>query len=115
LTCALLKGKALHHFNNKAQELATATVDHHKKCLQAVTEHIFPKNALQMQKCHLRSPKVCLNQTTSLNKFFTWWHELNDYLALFPPHGGTAQKLSDQEIVELIYEKLPVHMKSDLE
>jgi hypothetical protein len=36
-------------------------------------------------------------------------------LALFPPHGGTAQKLSDQEIVELIYEKLPVHMKSDLE
>ena len=33
---------------------------------------------------------------------------------LFPPHGGAAQKLRDDKIVELIYKRLPNHMQSDL-
>jgi hypothetical protein len=108
LTRALLKGEALCHFNNKVQELGAMTVAHHTKCMQAITEHIFPKNALQIQKRHLHLHKVHLNLTASVNEFFARWRKLNDYLALFPPHGGDAQKLSDNEIIELIYEKLPV-------
>jgi hypothetical protein len=100
LMCALLKGKALCHFNNKVQELDTATVAHHTECMQAVTEHIFPKNALQTQKRHLHSPRVRLNQNTSVNEFFAQWRELNNYLALFPPHGGEAQKFCENEIIE---------------
>jgi hypothetical protein len=57
---ALFKGEALHHFNNKAQELGAVTVAHHTKCMQAVTEHIFPKNALQVQKCHLHSQCISI-------------------------------------------------------
>ena len=54
LTWSLLKGEALHYFNNKAQELGVKTDMHHKLCLNAVSAHIFPKNTLQMQKCYLQ-------------------------------------------------------------
>ena len=62
----LLKGEALQHFNNKAQELETETNLHHKMCLNAASEHIFPKNTLQMQKCCLH--KVRLHALTTINE-----------------------------------------------
>ena len=75
---------------------------HHEMCLNAVSVHIFPKNALQMQKRYLR--KVHLHGLMAISEYFAHWHQLNDYLTLFPPHGGVAQKLKDDEIVKLIYE-----------
>ena len=98
---SLLKGEALQHFNNKAQELKTETNPHHKMCLNAVSEHIFPKNALQMQKCYLC--KVHLHASMTISTYFACWHQINNYLAMFPPHGGVVQKLQDDEIVKLIY------------
>ena len=70
---------------------------HHKLCINVVSEHIFPKNALQMQKHYLQ--KVCLHGSMTISEYFACWHQINDYLALFPPHGGAAQKLRDDEIV----------------
>ena len=109
----LLKGKALQHFNNKAQELETKTNPHHKMCLNAVSKHIFPKNALQMQKCYLH--KVCLHVSMTISAYFTCWCQINDYLAMFPPHGRAVQKLRDDEIVELIYDQLPSCMQGNLQ
>ena len=100
----LLKGEALHHFN-KAQELETEINMHHKKCINVVSEHIFPKNALQMQKHYLQ--KVRLHGLMTISEYFVHWHQINNYLMLFPLHSGAAQKLRDDEIVELIYEQLP--------
>ena len=51
---SLLKGEALQHFNNKAQELGDETNVHHKLCLNAVSAHILPKNDLWMQKCYMQ-------------------------------------------------------------
>ena len=51
----------------------------------------------------------------TIAEFFAHWHELNEYLALFPPHGGDDQKLGEDEIIENIYDKLPKRMKSDLQ
>ena len=51
----------------------------------------------------------------TISEYFVHWHQLNDYLALFTPHGGVTQKLKDDEIVELIYEGLPNCMQSNLE
>ena len=82
LTQLLLKGKALQHFNNKAQELKEETAVHHKMCLNTVSTHIFPKNTLQMQKRYLR--KVHLHGSMTISEYFARWHQLNDYLALFP-------------------------------
>ena len=42
------------------------------------------------------------------------WHQQNDHFALFPPHGGTAQKISDNEIIELIYGNYQICMKTIL-
>ena len=99
---SLLKGEALQHFNNKAQELGDETTMHHKLCLNVVSEHIFPKNTLQMQKCYLQ--KVCLHSSMTISEYFMHWHQQNDYLALFPLHGRTAQKIKEDKILELIYE-----------
>ena len=113
LTRLLLKGEALQHFNNKAQELGDETNTHHKLCINTVSEHIFPKNALQMQKCYLQKVRLCSLMTIS--EYVMHWHQQNDYLALFPPHGGAAQKIKEDEIIELIYKQLPNCMKSNLE
>ena len=105
----LLKGEALWHFNNKAQELETETNPHYKMCLNMVSEQIFPKNVLQMQKCYLH--KVHLHALTTISAYFACWHQINDYLAMFPLHGSVVQKLWDDKIIELIYEWLPSHMQ----
>ena len=81
---------------NKAQELGDETNVHHKLCLNVVSAHIFPKNALQMQKCY--SQKVCLSSLTTISEYFSCWHQQNDYLALFPLHGRVAQMIRDDEI-----------------
>ena len=78
----LLKGEALQHFNNKAQELGDETNVHHKLCLHAVSEYIFPKNALQMQTHYLQ--KVCLCNPMTISLYIVHWHQQNDYFALFP-------------------------------
>ena len=85
---------------------------YHEMYLNVVSTHIFPKNALQMQKRYLQ--KVCLHGSMTISEYFAHWHQLNDYLALFPPHGRAAQKLKDDEIVKLIYEQLPNCMQSNL-
>ena len=112
LTWSLLKGVALQHFNNKAQELREEMATHHKMCLNMVSAHISPKNTLQMQKHYLR--KVRLHGLITISEYFAHWCQLNDYLTLFPPHGRVTQKLKDDEIVELIYKGLPNCMQSDL-
>ena len=78
-----------------------------------VSGHIFPKNALQMQKCYLQ--KVHLHNPLTISEYTMLWQKQNDFLALFPPHGRVAQKISDNEIFELIYKKLSNCMKTDLE
>jgi len=115
LARALLTGDALKHFNNRAQALGAATVAHFKLSMQAVTTHVFPKHALQVQRRHLRSYSVRLIPEVTIDEFFARWQELNDYLALFPPFNGNEQKLPNDEIVELIYAKLPKRIKGDLE
>ena len=65
-----------------------------------------------MQKCYLQ--KVHLHGLMTINEYFVHWHQQNNYLALFPPHGRVAQKMRDDKIIELIYKQLPNHMKSDL-
>ena len=51
----------------------------------------------------------------TISENFVHWCQINDYLALFPPHGGVGQKLKDDKIIELIYEQILNCMQSDLE
>ena len=47
-----------------------------------------------------------LHNPMTISEYIVCWHQQKDYFALFPPHGGVAQKISDNKIIELIYEKL---------
>ena len=107
-----LKGEALQQFINKAHKLKTETNVDHKMCINVVFEHISPKNALQMQKCYLQ--KVHLHGSMTISKYFARWHQINNYLMLFPPHSRVAQKLKGDKITELIYNWLPNCMQSNL-
>ena len=112
-TKSVLKGEALQNFTNKATDLGAQTVQNHRQCLQAVSDRIFPTDALQEQKRHLRHGTK-LREGVTISEYFARWHEVNDYLAHFPPHGGNAQKYTDTEMVEIIYMNVPAHMRSDL-
>ena len=85
----------------------------HAQCINAISGHIFPKNAMQIQKLYLH--KVCLCNSMTISKYFVHWCQQNDYLALFPPHDGAAQTISNDEIIELIYENILNHMKKHQE
>jgi hypothetical protein len=53
---SLIKGEALHVFNDKAMEQEEEMKDSHIKCLHAITEHIFPKdNLLLKQKTYMQN------------------------------------------------------------
>ena len=59
--------------------------------------------------------KVHFHGLMTIGEYFVSWNQQNNHLALFPTHGRVAQKIRDDEIIELIYEWLPNCMKSDLE
>ena len=53
---------------------------------------------------------------TTMSLTDTWERPRSTYLLTYLlTHGGVAQNIRDNEIIELIYEQLPNHMKSDLE
>jgi len=113
LTRSMLRGQALQVFDNKARDLQTISNESYTKCVNAVTNDIFPKHALQIQRRYMRT--VSMRDSTTVNDFFARWHQINDYLALFPPHRGQSQKFQDDEIMEIIYERIPYHWKGDLQ
>ena len=76
------------------------------QCLQAVTLHVFPSQSLCRQKRYMRR-YVWLTRDTSLREFLARWTQLNDFLSFFPPFGGEAQKLHEDEAVEIVYAMIP--------
>jgi hypothetical protein len=51
---SLIKGEALHVFNDKTMEQEEEMKDTHIKCLHAITEHIFPKDMQNHMFLHLK-------------------------------------------------------------
>jgi hypothetical protein len=113
LTRSVLRGNALDVFDNKARQLQTINVENYIKCLNAVTNDIFPRHALQNQKRYMRN--VTMRSDTTVDAFFNRWHHINDMLALFPPHQGNSQKFGNDEIIEIIYGSIPFAWKGDLQ
>ena len=51
----------------------------------------------------------------TISAYFAHWHQINDYLVMFPPHGGVVQKLQDDEIIKLICDHFPSCMQGNLQ
>ena len=94
----LLMGDVLSTFNAKARVLTTETNANLKICLNAVTETVFPKKAMQTQKRYMRR---MLRKPIDLKirDYFARYEELNDYLESFPPFGPN-QRLPNDEVME---------------
>ena len=109
MTRRLLTGAALSQFNTKYQELeekANATEgesweeddDNLRKCLDAVTEKVFPKRALLTQKRYMRR-LIRKPADMKLRDYMTRYNELNRYLEFFPPFKEN-QKLPADKVME---------------
>lgn len=108
----LLTAEALAQFNAKATELGTETVAHFKVALQAVTDYVLPKKALQTQKRYLR--RICRKPPTmTMKEYIARYREINDYLAMFNEHGE-ANKLPDDEIKENLEFAIPAKWRKSM-
>ena len=87
LTRTALKGDARRVFETKATELRKETPKRYTQCIQAVTEHVFPKDALRRQRFYMRR-HVHLTRKFSISEFFARFVEINEYLTQFPPFDG---------------------------
>jgi hypothetical protein len=77
----LLKGEALHVFNDKAVEQKEETMDSHIQCLWAITEHLFPKdNPLHKQKTFMCNHMFLHLSDRMISEFHARWIKLNNYL-----------------------------------
>ncbi|MCK7490854.1 MAG: hypothetical protein MZW92_02980 [Comamonadaceae bacterium] len=106
LTRTALKGDARRVFETKAAELHKETPNRYTLCVQAVTEHVFPKDALRRQRFYLRR-NVHLTRNLTISEFLARFAEINEYLTQFPPFDGDEQKLSEEEIIEIVYSTIP--------
>lgn len=103
---SLLKGDALTVFNTNAATLRSETVSNLKDCLSALTTHIFPVSALQIQKRYMRR---LLKKPTDVptKDHVARVMELNNYLPRFPDATTTNGKLSEEDIMDLLEFSLP--------
>jgi hypothetical protein len=106
LTRTALKGDARRVFETKAAELHKETPLRYTLCVQAVTEHVFPKDALRRQRFYLRR-NVHLTRNLTISEFLARFTEINEYLTQFPPFDGDEQKLSEEELIEIVYSTIP--------
>jgi hypothetical protein len=101
----LITGDTLAVFNKAAQEHGNETNATFLRCLQDVTNHIFPQRALAFQKRYmrryLRKPK---DMTT--REFAARLSELNQYLKQFPPFEDN-QEIDDEELIDIMEFGIP--------
>ena len=112
LTRTALKGDARRVFEIKATELHKETPKEYTLCVQAVMEHVFLKNALRRQRFFLRR-NVHLTRNF-ISEFFARFVQINEYLTQFSPFDGEEHKLSEEEIIEILYSIIPKAWKSKL-
>ena len=112
---AILRGESLICFNTTIEDVLAlsqtqATNDDVKTGIDAVAETVFPHRALSHQKRWmlrgLKKPKEL-----SIRKTAVALGRLNNSLPLFPT-ASTADKFSDEEIVEILEWAIPQHCRS---
>ena len=97
----VLKGDALTHFNQYFLTAGNEENDTFDLAVRSLITHIFPLRALRIQKRYMRrymrKPRD-MKMRTYRNRVV----ELNNYLARFPSNFNDAQKIDDEEIVDIL-------------
>ena len=115
LARCLLKGDALAVFEAAATAHGTETLVNFKKCLQDLTAHVFPEQALQVQKRYMRR-YVKKPLSMRAKEFVARVVELNDYMLEFPIPTTTpvATKLNNDELMDVLEFALPAPWRKEM-
>jgi hypothetical protein len=115
MTRSLLKGEAIHVFNDKAAEQKEETTDSHVQCLQAMTEHVFPKDNPLLKQKTLMCNHVFLHLSyRTISEFCARWIELNNYLNEFL-QLGLNQNFTEDQTKDIICNIIPKCWQSYLQ
>jgi hypothetical protein len=111
----VLEGNALAEFNQAASTLAVEDNESFTACLQALAEHVFPKNALSHQKAWMRrSDDVAKQPNMSTRTWAARLNEINQMLVEFPPAFNESQKISNEDFVEIIEYNIPPSWRASM-
>lgn len=106
----LLTGDALSVFNAALVDCGlNETNQAFDLCLSALTRHVFPKRAAQLQKRYLRR-YVRKPEDMTTKQFAARLQELNSYLPKFPTivqDGEPVRKLEEDELVDIMENGVP--------
>ena len=104
----VLYGDALAIFDKEALTLVQEDEENFQKCLKALANHVFPKNALSSQKAWLRRSDDVRKQPNMSTRIWTArLQEINQMLSEFPPSFSNTQRLTDEDFVEVIEYGIP--------
>eukprot|EP00957_Ditylum_brightwellii_P079004 6008852-Ditylum_brightwellii.AAC.1 len=107
----LLRGNTLTAFNNKQATFDKQTPENLEHCLNTVTVHVFPSKAYKLQKRYIWN-MMYKPRHISLHNWIARVIELNNYLEEFPmPTGIVAKTLEDEEILQVLENKIPTSWK----
>ena len=77
----------------------------YKTCIQKLTNYVFPKMALRMQKRYMRRQMRKPREMT-IRSYVARVQELNSYLKSFPPFGDN-QELPEDKILDILEFSVP--------
>ena len=107
MTRRLLDGDALAAFNTQAAMYSQETDANYTLCMQALSTHVFPKNALTIQRqwFHRYLHKKVDN---SMREFVARINEINAMMEEFPSGFNKSQMISDSEMKDLLEFAIPI-------
>jgi hypothetical protein len=107
MTRRLLDGDALAAFNTEASACSQETNVNYIRCMQALSTHVFPKNALTIQRqwFHRYLHKRVEN---SMREFVARINEINAMMEEFPPGFKKSQMINDSEMKDLLEFAIPI-------
>jgi hypothetical protein len=106
MTRRLLEGDALAAFNKAATATGNETNTNYSTTMRALATHIFPKNALALQRQwfhrFMRKPSK-----HTMREYVARVIEINEMLAEFPPGFNPTQLIQDDEMKDLLEFSVP--------
>ena len=97
----LLTGDALGCFEVVAATCTSETTTSCEAVLKEVDKHVMPTKAMQIQKRYMRR-YMRKPSSMKIQDFVYRVSEINDHLVNFPVETGTATKISDDELMEIL-------------
>jgi hypothetical protein len=106
MTRRLLDGDALAAFNKAATAAGNETLANYNTVMKALAVHVFPKNALAIQRQWFRRYMKKTNKYT-MREYVARVIEMNAMMVEFPPAFNDTQLIKEEEMKDLLEFSVP--------